>query len=96
MPGDAVDIWADAGNNDLFGILQNNGTVQDACIAAINADRQGLFYDYWVLHDLMQQLPVTGARYQKILFALWNAKQALDTFSADDVRKARAYLAVRG
>jgi len=90
--GDAVDIWADAGNNDLFGILQNNGTVQQASMAILHEDREGLYYDYWVLHDFMQQLPPTSARYQKILFALWNAKQALVTFNRDDVRKARAFL----
>jgi alpha-mannosidase len=91
--GDTVDVWADAGNNDLFGILQNNGTVHEASIAAVHSDRLGLYYDYWVLHDLMQQLPATSARYQKILFALWNAKQALITFGDDDVRRARAFLA---
>ena len=94
MPGDIVDVWADAANNDLFGMLQNNGTVQDACIAALYPEREGLFYDYWVLHDLMQQLPPTSARYQKILFALWNAKQALVTFSSEDVARARTHLAV--
>jgi alpha-mannosidase len=92
VPGDAIDVWADAGNNDLFGMLQNNGTVQEACVAAFHADRHGLFYDYWVLHDLMEHLPATSARYQKIFFALWNAKQALNSFSQGDVAKARKHL----
>jgi alpha-mannosidase len=92
-PGDAVDVWADAGNNDLFGMLQNNGTVQEACIAAFHSDRNALYYDYWVLHDFMQQLPIGSARREKILFALWNAKQALVSFSPEDVAKARGFLA---
>ena len=34
--GEAIDVWADAGCNDLFGNLQNNGTVKEAYIAVCN------------------------------------------------------------
>ncbi len=92
-PGHRIDLWADAGNNDLFGILQNNGTVQEACVAAYHPDRFALSHDYSVLLDLLQQLPPSSARHQKILFALWNAKQELVDLSADRVAGARGHLA---
>jgi len=31
--GEEIDIWADAGCNDLFGNLKNNGVIKEACIA---------------------------------------------------------------
>jgi alpha-mannosidase len=92
-PGDAIDLWADAGNNDLFGMLQNNGTVQEACIAILHQDRVALLYDYTTLLDLMQQLSQGSARYHKILFALWSARQELTSFARDRVGKARSHLA---
>ena len=83
--GERVDIWADAGNNDLFGKLQNNGTLQEALIAVRHPVREALFYDFGVLLELMKQLEPKSARSQSILYALWRARNA---FTAPDDEKA--------
>ena len=52
-----VDVWADAGCNDLFGFCKENGTIKQAAIAICNEEARGLFYDFQVLLDLMKVLP---------------------------------------
>ena len=44
--GEPIDVWADAGCNDLFGNLQEDGTIKEAAIAICNEAVRGLFYDY--------------------------------------------------
>ena len=90
--GEAVDLWADGGNNDLFGILQNNGTVQEAFIAARHAEMEALYYDFSVLFELMKQLDPKSARYQRILFALWKARNALTDTTDEKATAAREAL----
>jgi alpha-mannosidase len=91
-PGDRIDLWADAGNNDLFGMYQNNGTLVEASVAVYRPEMMRLFYDYEVLHEFMKNSAEDTARYQQILYALWRAKNVLITWSDEDVRAARAIL----
>lgn len=80
--GERVDVWADAGCNDLFGNVQENGTVREAAIAVCDETARGLYYDYEVLLDFLKVLPENTARYQQIITALntavWKLAQGWD------------------
>lgn len=65
-----IDVWADAGCNDLFGRLRGNGAVNQAAIAVCNETVRGLYYDWEVLLDLLKCLPEDSARHEQILTAL--------------------------
>ena len=91
--GEEIAIWADAGNNDLFGNLQNNGTIQQAAIAVCHEELRELYYDYEVLHNLLQQLPEDSARYQRILYGLYKASIRMNEFTEAEAKLARADLA---
>jgi alpha-mannosidase len=68
--GEVIDVWADAGCNDLFGNLQGNGTVAAADIAICNDVTRALYYDYEVLLDLLGALSGDSPQYQRTLIAL--------------------------
>ncbi|MFH1742920.1 MAG: glycoside hydrolase family 38 C-terminal domain-containing protein, partial [bacterium] len=91
--GEKVDLWADAGCNDLFGTLQENGTLNEAVIAVCNQEMRALYYDFEVLHELMIQLPADRARHQRILFKLEEAAHCLREFTEEEAKAARAVLA---
>ena len=91
--GEKVDLWADAGCNDLFGKLLENGAFKEARIAICNEQLRGLFYDYEVLHNLMSLLPEDSARQQQILQALSDAANALRRYDESEAKAARAILA---
>ena len=55
--GQVIDIWVEAGNNDLFGRYQDNGILKQACIASFNQPLFDLYHDFYVLYDLMDNLP---------------------------------------
>lgn len=50
--GDKIDYWGDAGCNDLFGELKENGTLKQAAIAFVKEDIRKLFYDFEFLLNL--------------------------------------------
>lgn len=92
--GENIEVWADAGCNDLFGRLQENGVIKEAFIAVCRADIRALYYDFEVLLDSLKVLSETSPRFQQILNALleatWLVRGGLD---ADTVRQARQRLA---
>jgi alpha-mannosidase len=91
--GEPVDVWADAGCNDLFGNLVENGTVKEAFIATCAEEVRALYYDYAVLLDFLKVLPADSARYQQVLTALFDAGWKLVAgFTAEAVAEARAAL----
>ncbi len=68
--GEEIDIWADAGANDLFGNLRNQGRIQEASIAICQPEVRKLFFDFEVLLDFLKVLPEETPRYQQVLTAL--------------------------
>lgn len=68
--GEAVEVWADAGCNDLFGELREDGRVREAHIAVRNKEIRALYYDFEVLRELMEQLPEESPRRHQIWAAL--------------------------
>jgi len=88
----SVDLWADAGCNDLFGVLQENGTVKEASIAICSNDIRNLYYDFEVLYDLMKVIDPKTARYSRIYNSLTKAGFILKTFSSDEIENAENIL----
>jgi len=87
-----IDLWADAGCNDLFGYLTENGTIKQASIALCNDDMRTLFYDFEVLLDLMKVLSKESARHQQIFNALNKVGHLLSQFNAEEARAGHAIL----
>ena len=86
--GEKIDIWADAGCNDLFGELKENGTIKEAYITICNDDIRSLYYDFEVLYDLMKALTTKTARYNRIYNSLMEAGSKLKTFSPTEIKEA--------
>jgi alpha-mannosidase len=91
--GEPVDVWADAGCNDLFGVLQEGGAIKEAAIATCNETVRGLFYDYEVLLDFLKVLPEDSPRYQQILTGLTDVVHLIYGGIAANADAARAILA---
>ena len=91
--GQEISIWADAGCNDLFGNLQENGTIKEASIAVCNDEVRALYYDFEVLLDFLKVLPEDTPRYQQILTGLHNVMKMLYGGVVGAVVDARAILA---
>ena len=88
-----VDIWADAGCNDLFGQYRENGTLKEASIAVCHPNLKVLSYDFEVLHELMLQMPETSARRHRIWTALTDSALVLQHMTDDEAATARKILA---
>ncbi len=91
--GEPIDIWADAGCNDLFGRLQDEGRIMDAHIAVCRDDLKALYYDFEVLHDWLEHGSPESARYQRIKDVTHKAAFCLKTFDAEEAAEVRAILA---
>ena len=87
-----IDLWADAGCNDLFGYYKNSGKLKEAHIAILNEEMRQLYYDIEVLQELMEQLPEDSARHQRILFSLVNAFKVMKNYDEQEAKKAREIL----
>ena len=72
-----IDVWLDAGCNDLFGSLPNSGRIEEACVAVRNTDIHALCFDFEVLRELYDQLPPGSARRARILQSLYDASLIL-------------------
>ncbi len=91
--GEPVDLWVEAGCNDLFGKYPDSGTLKEAHIAVCNEEMRALSYDFSVLHELMTLLPRESARHQRILAALARAERELCSYSEQEAAVARGHLA---
>jgi alpha-mannosidase len=92
--GEIIDLWADAGCNDLFGKYKDRGCLMDADITLCSEEMRMLYYDFEVLFDLLNNLPEHCARLHSILHSLNSASLVLNEFSEDEARRARAILSV--
>lgn len=91
--GEKIDIWADAGCNDLFGILKEEGRLKQACIAVCDERVRSLYYDFEVLLDLLKTLSKETARYQQVLAALNKTAHLFGNDSLGKVEQCRGILA---
>lgn len=88
--GEAIDLWADAGCNDLFGRFQT-GTLRRADISVCNEPLRMLWYDMRFLRILLEQLEKNSARYVSVLHALFTASLITD-YDQNAVEGARKVL----
>ncbi len=88
-----LDIWMDAGNNDLFGNLKNNGTLTEAYIAKVNRDMRDYFYDFEVLNELRNHIPKNKAQYSTISIALYKSSLQLNKYDNNEAIEAKKILA---
>jgi alpha-mannosidase len=92
--GEIIDVWTDAGCNDLFGNLSNNGEVKEAYIAVVHEEVRALFYDFEVLLDFLKALPPDSPRAHQINMALNDATWQLAHGNNDaEIKAARTRLA---
>jgi len=87
---ETIDLWLEAGANDLFGELRNGGTLQEAQIAVRRDDVQALVFDFEVLRELLDHLPKNKARHAQILQAMYEASLLL-TPDVTDAQVAAAH-----
>ena len=90
---EAIDIWIDAGCNDLFGNLQANGEIAQADIAVCNDQIRSLYYDFEVLLDFLKVLPEDSPRYQQILTGLHDVSHLIYEGVSASAARSRAILA---
>ena len=91
--GETVDLWADAGCNDLFGARGDLGLVEYADISICRENVKALYYDAYILFDLMKELPEDTARYHRLLQSLFEASCQLWDLTDEEVENARNILA---
>ncbi len=88
--GETVDLWMDAGCNDLFGNWREEGRLKEAYIAVCDEEVRRLYYDLEVLDRLLQITPPSEPRRYELLDRLFRAVSCLSTCSAEELRSAHA------
>ncbi|MGP4042261.1 alpha-mannosidase [Gracilibacillus sp. D59] len=86
-----IDLWADAGCNDLFGNYKS-GTLKEAMVAICYEETRKLYYDVEVLLELAEQLEDDSIRKARILQTLYDVSLLLVDWSEENVRKSRELL----
>ncbi|NUU74904.1 alpha-mannosidase [Paenibacillus xylanilyticus] len=86
--GDEIEVWAEAGNNDLFGKYQG-GSLREAVIAVCREDIRSLYYDIEVLLETADCLAAGSARKERIYQSLYDVSLQLTDFSEERVRLAK-------
>lgn len=88
--GGRVELWADAGLNDLFGFVKDEGRVLLAEVARVREDVRQLYYDLETLRDFRLTNPPEAARLDADLA---KAAETLATINDQSIAAARALLA---
>ncbi|MES2310522.1 MAG: glycoside hydrolase family 38 C-terminal domain-containing protein [Verrucomicrobiota bacterium] len=65
--GEEIELWGDAGLNDLFGRVQNEGKIEFAELAECRDDLRAYYYDLEVLEGLFPGLLISDPLTQKIV-----------------------------
>ncbi len=90
--GEPVDVWADAGYNDLFGNVAGDGTVKQAAVAICWDEIRNLYYDFEVLLDFLGVLDEESPRYHQILTGLTDVVHVLYEGIPEKASEARVIL----
>lgn len=92
--GEQVDIWIDAGCNDLFGNFTGDGKIQTLSICTVNSLARDLYYDMFVLNDMLESMHSCGEenpQYYSILYSVQSAINELSNFTDDEFIEARKF-----
>lgn len=90
--GESVDLWIDAGCNDLFGNFKGDGKIVQLDIALCDEAARTVYYDIVVLDDLLGCLPEDSPQAASILYTLQKAFACLSDFSQEEFEEAHAIL----
>ncbi len=90
--GEIIDIWADAGCNDLFGKCPGVGEIEYADISVCRDNVKSLYFDAYVLSGLLKQLDKNSARYHRVRQSLFDAACVLWDYTDDEIEKAAEIL----
>lgn len=86
-----IDIWIDAGNNDLFGRFCENGVVKEMDVAVCNLKARDLYYDFEVIENYVKCVDPESAQYNYIVYNMSSAIAELSDFSDKALEKAKRY-----
>ncbi|KKC46846.1 alpha-mannosidase [Paenibacillus sp. D9] len=88
---EAIDLWGDAGCNDLFGRYRS-GTLKEAVVAICREELRQLYYDFEVLLETAERLPAGSARKERIFRTLHDASHRLAGLTEEEIAQARSLL----
>jgi len=92
LTGETIEIWGDAGFNDLFGTVVGEGRIEYAQLCVYRDDIRTLYYDVQVLGDLLPGLPANDPFRERTLEALTRVDAWLSDFNPDAVAAASELL----
>lgn len=84
--GDNIDFWMDAGCNDLIGNYCS-GTVKEAYLAECNYKIRELYYDVFVLFDLLKNTSNNDPVYYELLSGLLKVRNILSNFRTNELEE---------
>lgn len=87
-----IDLWVDAGCNDLFGNLVGGGTLRQAEILTCDTEMRRFFYDYKFLMMLAEALDENDPRREQIEYTLYNVAVNCDSLTPEAVAEGRKQL----
>ncbi|HIZ20850.1 MAG TPA: alpha-mannosidase [Firmicutes bacterium] len=91
--GEPIDLWVDAGCNDLQGQYRNDGRVKEAAIVTVDTLARDLFYDFTVCLSLYVGLCENDDAYaDEVLPSLLKASQLLEEVTPASMQAAREEL----
>ena len=90
--GEKFDIWADAGANFISSSRPNIGFIEFMDMSIVRDNVKSLYYDAFVLMDLMDELPEDSARHHRLRQSLFEASCELYEYTDEEIAKASAIL----
>ncbi|MCK5737662.1 alpha-mannosidase, partial [bacterium] len=87
-----ISVWIDAGCNDLFGNLIEDGKIKEAGIAICHDDIRDLYYDVEFALDLLNSLPEKSAQRAQLAEALSQVTRLVWSTDPDRMTKSAAIL----
>lgn len=90
--GNEVEIWADAGLNDLFGVIQDEGKIVRASLVIRNENRHRLWFDFSFLISLAETMDTDSKEYKLLESNLQKASEMLNSYTDKEIQKCSTLL----
>ncbi len=87
-----IDLWVDAGCNDLFGHLVGGGTLRQAEILTCDSEMRRFYYDYKFLMMLCDTLDEDTPLRNQLEYTLFNIATDCSDFTEESVAEGRRRL----
>ncbi|MCL6458938.1 MAG: alpha-mannosidase, partial [Gorillibacterium sp.] len=87
-----LQVWVDAGCNDLFGHYIDSGDLKEAYLVRRLPHMRAFYYDFFVLRDALNNLGADTPRYAAILKALNDSINIIYDFTEAEALAARLVL----